>query len=119
MWSSWCHQVDCEVTGMRISTSKPDTMVPIWKMVDCPLQVGSEVMPQVFKYLRVLFTSEGRMEINRQNSYTDFSHSNSVLVGCDEGAEPAGKTPFTGRFMKSQTDATEVSFLRRVRILDI
>ncbi|KAI3372723.1 hypothetical protein L3Q82_023184 [Scortum barcoo] len=30
----------------------------------CPLRVGGEVLPQVeeFKYLGVLFTSEGKME---------------------------------------------------------
>ncbi len=34
------------------------------KKVACPLQVGGEFLPQVeeFKYLGVLFTSEGRME---------------------------------------------------------
>ncbi len=34
------------------------------KRVACPLQVGGEFLPQVeeFKYLGVLFTSEGRME---------------------------------------------------------
>ena len=39
------------------------------KWVDCPLRVGNEIFPQVeeFKYLGVLFTSEGRMEqIDRQ-----------------------------------------------------
>lgn len=40
------------------------------KMVDCPLRVGGEPLPQVeeFKYAGVLFTSEGRMEpeINSQ-----------------------------------------------------
>jgi len=32
--------------------------------VQCPLQVGHEILPQVeeFKYLGFLFTSEGRME---------------------------------------------------------
>ena len=32
--------------------------------MDCPLQVGNESLPQVkeFKYLRVLFSSEGTME---------------------------------------------------------
>ncbi|KAK3517857.1 hypothetical protein QTP70_021002 [Hemibagrus guttatus] len=42
------------------------------KKVACTLQVGGEVLPQVeeFKYLRVLFTSEGRMdrEIDRRIS---------------------------------------------------
>jgi len=39
-------------------------MVLSWKRVECPLQVGNEILSQVeeFKYLGVLFTSEGRME---------------------------------------------------------
>ena len=39
-------------------------MVLSRKRVPCPLQVGGELLPQVeeFKYLGVLFTSEGRME---------------------------------------------------------
>ncbi|KAI3353919.1 hypothetical protein L3Q82_005113 [Scortum barcoo] len=39
-------------------------MVLDWKRVACPLRVGGEVLPQVeeFKYLGVLFTSEGKME---------------------------------------------------------
>ncbi|KAK3573226.1 hypothetical protein QTP86_015140, partial [Hemibagrus guttatus] len=61
---------ECEVGGMRVSTSKPEAMVLDWKKVACTLQVGGEVLPQVeqFKYLGVLFTSEGRMdrEIDRQ-----------------------------------------------------
>ena len=54
----------CEAAGMRISTSKSETMVLSWKRVECPLRVGNEILPQVeeFKYLGVLFTSEGRME---------------------------------------------------------
>uniref|UniRef100_A0AAV2MQG6 ribonuclease H n=1 Tax=Knipowitschia caucasica TaxID=637954 RepID=A0AAV2MQG6_KNICA len=55
---------ECEAAGMRISTSKSEAMVLDRKKVPCPLQVGGEVLPQVeeFKYLGVLFTSEGRME---------------------------------------------------------
>ncbi|KAI3370525.1 hypothetical protein L3Q82_025286, partial [Scortum barcoo] len=54
----------CEAAGMRISTSKSEAMVLDRKRVACPLQVGGEVLPQVeeFKYLRVLFTSEGKIE---------------------------------------------------------
>ncbi|KAI3369961.1 hypothetical protein L3Q82_024762 [Scortum barcoo] len=50
--------------GMRISTSKSEAMVLDRKRVACPLRVGGEVLPQVeeFKYLGVLFTSEGKME---------------------------------------------------------
>ncbi|KAK3554788.1 hypothetical protein QTP70_033482 [Hemibagrus guttatus] len=59
---------ECEAAGMRVSTSKSEAMVPDRKKVACTLQVGGEVLPQVeeFKYLvhelRVLFTSEGRMD---------------------------------------------------------
>ena len=39
-------------------------MVLSWKRVDCPLLVWGESLPQLeeFKYLGVLFTSEGKME---------------------------------------------------------
>ncbi|KAK3521202.1 hypothetical protein QTP70_000769, partial [Hemibagrus guttatus] len=61
---------ECEAAGMRVSTSKPKTMVLDRKKVACTLQVGGELLPQVeeFKYLGVLFTSEGRMdrEIDRR-----------------------------------------------------
>ncbi len=55
---------ECEAVGMRISTSKSEAMVLSRKRVACPLQVGGVLLPQVeeFKYLGVLFTSEGRME---------------------------------------------------------
>lgn len=55
---------ECEVVGMRISTSKSEAMVLSRKPVDCLLQVGNEPLPQVkeFKYLGVLFASEGTME---------------------------------------------------------
>ncbi|KAK3544536.1 hypothetical protein QTP86_015589 [Hemibagrus guttatus] len=63
---------ECEAAGMRVSTSKSEAMVLDRKKVACTLQVGGEVLPQVeeFKYLRVLFTSEGRMdrEIDRRIS---------------------------------------------------
>ncbi|TWW77407.1 hypothetical protein D4764_12G0007970 [Takifugu flavidus] len=47
---------ECEAAGMRISTSKSEAMVLG--------RVKEEILPQVeeFKYLGVLFTSEGRME---------------------------------------------------------
>ncbi|KAI3376368.1 hypothetical protein L3Q82_016850 [Scortum barcoo] len=54
---------ECEAAGMRISTSKSEAMVLDRKRVACPLRVGGEVLPQVeeFKYLGVLFTSEGKI----------------------------------------------------------
>ncbi|KAK3548517.1 hypothetical protein QTP70_013366 [Hemibagrus guttatus] len=61
---------ECEAAGMRVSSSKSEAMVLNRKKVVCTLQVGGEVLPQAedFKYLGVLFTSEGRMdrEIDRR-----------------------------------------------------
>ncbi len=56
---------ECEAAGMTVSTSKTETMVLSWKMVDCSLWVESQLLLQAkeFKYLRVLFTSEGKMEL--------------------------------------------------------
>ncbi|KAK3568482.1 hypothetical protein QTP86_008239 [Hemibagrus guttatus] len=55
---------------MRVNTSKSEAMVLDRKKVACTLQVGGKLLPQVeeFKYLGVLFTSEGRMdrEIDRR-----------------------------------------------------
>ena len=55
---------ECEVAGMKISTSKSEAMVLDWKRVDCPIKVRGELLPQVeeYKYLGVFFTSEGKME---------------------------------------------------------
>ncbi|KAK9541149.1 hypothetical protein VZT92_001216 [Zoarces viviparus] len=55
---------ECEAAGMRVSTSKSEAMVLCRKPVDCSLQVWTECLPQAkeFKYLGVLFTSEGKME---------------------------------------------------------
>ncbi|MDG2555420.1 reverse transcriptase domain-containing protein [Vibrio parahaemolyticus] len=59
-----CFAAECEAVGMRVSTSKSEVMILCWKVVYCLLWVGRELLPQVreFKYLGVLFTSEGRME---------------------------------------------------------
>ena len=50
-----------EAAGMRISTSKSETVVLSRKRVERFLRAGNEILPQVeeFKYLGVLFTSEG------------------------------------------------------------
>ena len=55
---------ECKAAGMRISTSKSESMVLNRKRVECTLHFGDEILPQVeeFRYLGVLFTSEGRME---------------------------------------------------------
>ncbi|KAL7877601.1 hypothetical protein SRHO_G00042440 [Serrasalmus rhombeus] len=59
---------ECEAAGMRISTSKSETLVLRRKRVEGPLWVGDKLLPQVeeFKYLRVLFTSTREREIDRR-----------------------------------------------------
>uniref|UniRef100_A0A3B3HQU3 Reverse transcriptase domain-containing protein n=1 Tax=Oryzias latipes TaxID=8090 RepID=A0A3B3HQU3_ORYLA len=55
---------ECEAAGMRVSTAKSEAMVLDRRKVVCHLSVGGVSLPQVeeFKYLGVLFTSEGRSE---------------------------------------------------------
>ncbi|TWW59288.1 hypothetical protein D4764_06G0008180 [Takifugu flavidus] len=65
MWSCWRHRpMTSNYHWMKISTSKSEAMVLNRKKVECLLRVKEEILPQVkeFKYLGVLFTSEGRME---------------------------------------------------------
>jgi len=52
----------CEVVGMRVSTSKSEAMVLCWKTVECSLRVVLLPQAKEFKYLGVLFTSEGKMD---------------------------------------------------------
>ncbi|KAI3376614.1 hypothetical protein L3Q82_017048, partial [Scortum barcoo] len=87
---------ECEVAGMRISTSKSEAMVLDRKRVACPLRVGGEVLPQVeeFKYLGVLFTSEGKMEreIDRRiGAASAVMRSDVPDRRGEEGAEPKGE----------------------------
>ncbi|TWW60942.1 hypothetical protein D4764_05G0010320 [Takifugu flavidus] len=60
----WPFTTECEAAGIRIRTSKSESMVLTRKKVECLLWVREEVLPQVeeFKYLGILFTSEGRIE---------------------------------------------------------
>ncbi len=60
----WDFAAECEEAGMKMSTSKSEAMAISREKVACPLQVGGEFLPQMeeFKYLGVLFMSEGRME---------------------------------------------------------
>ena len=55
---------ECTAAGMRISVPKSEAMVFSRKPVGCAVQVWNEALLQVkeFKYLRVLFMNEGRME---------------------------------------------------------
>ena len=57
----------CEVVVKRMGTSKSDTFVLSWKGWNSLSRSGSEVLLQgeQFEYLRVLVTSEGRMELDR------------------------------------------------------
>ena len=63
---------ECETVGMRISTSKSETMVLSQKSVEYPLQIGSEILPQVeeFKYLGVTNDGRRKQEIDGQIGVT-------------------------------------------------
>ncbi|KAK3567833.1 hypothetical protein QTP86_027230 [Hemibagrus guttatus] len=131
-----CFAAECEAAGMRVSTSKLEAMVLARKKVACTLQVGGEVLPQVeeFKYLGVLFTSEGRMdrEIDRRISTAAAvmrSMYRSVVVK-KELSRKAKLSIYQSIYVptltygqelwvmtervRSQIQAAEMSFLRRV-----
>lgn len=69
---------------MRISTSKSEVMVLSWKRVEC--RVGEELLPQVdkFKYLGVLFMSEGRMGLKRNGAASAAMWTSAVVTKRDE-----------------------------------
>ncbi|KAK3546902.1 hypothetical protein QTP86_003774 [Hemibagrus guttatus] len=114
---------------MRVSTSKSEAMVLDRKKVACTLQVGGEVLPQVeeFKYLWVLFTSEGRMdrEIDRwigAAAAVMRSMYRSVVVK-KELSQKAKLSIYQSIYVPTltyghelwvMTEAAEMSFLRRL-----
>ncbi|TWW68211.1 hypothetical protein D4764_19G0000090 [Takifugu flavidus] len=87
---------------MRISTSKSESMVLNRKKVEFLLRVKEEILPLVeeFKYLGVLFTSEGRMEqeidrrIGAASAVMQTLHQ-SVVVKRE--LSQTGNSRFTGR----------------------
>jgi len=86
----------CEVVRMRVSNSKSEAVVLCRKKVDCPLQVGKELLPRARedKYLEVLVMSEGRKGAWDGSAvwYGICSDVDAVLGCCgEEGAEPEGK----------------------------
>jgi len=70
MWFSWLQHAlhrfiaECEAAGMKVSSSKFEPMVLNRIKVECSLQVADESLPQAeeFKYLGILFTSDGRLD---------------------------------------------------------
>ena len=56
--------VTMEAMGIQLKGNEADTMVLSWKRVECPMQIGDEILPQLeeLKYLGILITSEGRWE---------------------------------------------------------
>uniref|UniRef100_A0A8C6KZ86 Reverse transcriptase domain-containing protein n=1 Tax=Nothobranchius furzeri TaxID=105023 RepID=A0A8C6KZ86_NOTFU len=133
---------ECEAAGMRITSSKSETMVLIRKRVECLLWVRDEVLPQVeeFKYLWVLFTSEGKLdqyEINRRigaASAVMWALYQSVVVN-RELSQKAKLSIYRSIYVptltyghelwvvtertRSRIQAAEMSFLRRVAGLSL
>ncbi|TWW78062.1 R2DM Retrovirus-related Pol polyprotein from type II retrotransposable element [Takifugu flavidus] len=132
---------ECEAAGMRISTSKSESMVLARKKVECLLRVGEEVLPQVeeFKYLGILFTSEGRMEreSNRRIGVASavMRALNRSVVVKKELSRKAKLSIYRSIYVpvltyghqrwvmtertRSQIQAAEMSFLRRVAGLNL
>ncbi|TWW73387.1 hypothetical protein D4764_15G0007810 [Takifugu flavidus] len=131
----------CEAAGMKISTSKSEAIVLDWKKVECLLRVKEEILPQVeeFKYLGVLFTSEGRMEreidrrIGAASAVMRTLHRSVVVKR--ELSRKAKLSIYRSIFVptltyghelwvmtertRSQVQAAEMSFLRRVAGLSL
>ena len=115
-----------EAARMRISTSKSKSMVLNRKRVECTLRVGDEFLPQVeeFKYLGVLFTSEGRMEreidrrIGAASAVMRTLHGSIVVKIYQSIYVPALTYGHELWVMtertRSRVQAAEMSFLRRV-----
>ncbi|KAK0153213.1 putative uncharacterized transposon-derived protein F52C9.6 [Merluccius polli] len=114
---------ECEAAGMRISTSKSESMVLNRKRVECTLRVGDEILPQVeeFKYLGVLFTImrtlHGSVVVKRELSRkAKLSIYQSIYVpALTYGHELWVMTERT----RSRVQAAEMSFLRRVAGLSL
>ncbi|XP_056896310.1 transmembrane protein 269 isoform X2 [Takifugu flavidus] len=112
-----------EAAGMEISTSKSEAMVLNRKKVECLLRVKEEILPQVeeFKYLGVLFTSEGRMEreidrrIGAASAVMRTLHRSIFVPTLTYGHELWVMTERT----RSRVQAAEMSFLRRVAGLSL
>ena len=47
---------------MKVSSYNSKALVLNWKKVKCSIRVGDESLPQAEEYLRILFTSHGRLE---------------------------------------------------------
>lgn len=99
-----------EAVEMGISAPKSEATALCWKTPDCSLCIGSELLPQAkeFKYLGVLFMSEGKMEheMDRQigaASAVMWPVYRTILM---KRAEPGGKTyqsiqvPYISSFMR-------------------
>ncbi|TWW74379.1 hypothetical protein D4764_14G0003810 [Takifugu flavidus] len=143
MWSSWrdlqrspdWFAAACEAAGIKISTSKSEAMVLNRKKVECLLRVKVEE----FKYLGVLFTSEGRMEqdIDRRigaSSAVIRTLNRSVVVK-RELSQKAKLSIYRSIFVptltyghelwvmtertRSRVQVAEMSFLRRVAGLSL
>ena len=47
---TWRGGAEYQGVGMRISISKSAALVLCWERVECPLQVGEELLPQVEEF---------------------------------------------------------------------
>ncbi len=120
--------------GVRVSTSKSKAMVLCWKTVDCLLWLGDELLPQVreLKYLMVLFTSDRKLEreMDRQFCVVSVQALCRIVMVKKELSRMAKLSIYQPTYvptltyghelwvvtqrMRSQTQAAEMNFLRRM-----
>ncbi|KAL3968400.1 triosephosphate isomerase (TIM) [Sarotherodon galilaeus] len=106
---------------MRISTSKSEAMVLRRKRVEFPLQVGDEFLPQVeeFKYLGVLFMSDGRRELEIDRQIGAAAAVNTVPSIYDTALTYGHELWVLTEKTRLRMQAAEMGFLQRVAGLSL
>ena len=97
-------------------------MVPCQKMVEFPLQLGGELLPQAkdLKYLRVLFTSDGKVEREIDRWFGEASAALQAIVLVRWGERGSQFTSCVHELWvvtkraRLQLQVDELSFLGRV-----
>src|SRR5699024_1416738 len=127
---------ECEVAGMKVSTEKTEVMVLSRPATDCTLHVSGVQLRQVqeFKYLGVLFASDGRQDrkIDRRISQASLVSREpwKPVVGNARLSQAAKLAVYHSLFKstltygqeswiltertRSRVQATEMRFLRRI-----
>ena len=131
----------CDVAGMKISTSKTEVLHLLKTPVQCSLQVGGVSLKQVekFKYLLVAFTSdrsqEEELDVRSGKASAVMRALHHSVVYKRELSRKAKLSVFKSIFVsiltygheswfmtesvRSQMQATEMRFLRKIKCCDV